>query len=342
MYLPIDAYATLLTLPTLDVPHELLGSGTAGDPEFDKSRERLLNYVMSRGDTEKMSHAKYHLWRHIQRTRHHLALELEDRWLDEFGEWAETANAVYLLPDGTIRDPLGRVLLAKDGRSDPEARLPHPLDARQRKSRHDAMLEARGITVIDHLPPVVAEGEVLLRSSEEASRRALALFLVARRAKALFMREPIDVAMLERSAPVAAGALSPEERAFLAAASPDEQEIAKFLWRFEALALLVWALGGCPELPFPSEQCGAIELEQFMLSVTEEQFLSHARLRPAGPILDALDLHLRCHWALVNARSGRDTRVADLDADVVPERHHALNWLVRFENAEWDDVDTPT
>jgi hypothetical protein len=27
---------------------------------------------------------------------------------------------------------------------------------------------------------------------------------------------------------------------------------------------------------------------------------------------------------------------------VVQERHVALNWLIRFEGAEWDQVDTPT
>lgn len=342
MYLPIDAYATLHTLPPLDLPHEPVGYGAAEDPEFDKTRERLLNYVMSRGDIEKMSHAKYHLWRHIQHTKHHLALKLEERWLDSFGEWAEKANAVYLLPDGTIRDPFGRVLIAKDGRSDPEARLPYPLDARRRKARNIALLEARGITVIDHLPPVVAEGEVVLRSTDETSKRALALFLAGRRAKSLYMHETVDMAMLERAAPVAAGALSPEERAFLAEPSPGEPEISKFLGRFEALALLVWALGGCAELPFPSDVCGILDLEQFMLSVTEEQFLSHACLRPAGLLLDALDLHLRCHWAVVDARTGRPTKAAELDAGAVQERHHALNWLVRFDDAEWDDVETPT
>ncbi|WP_394816959.1 DUF4272 domain-containing protein [Streptomyces lonegramiae] len=24
------------------------------------------------------------------------------------------------------------------------------------------------------------------------------------------------------------------------------------------------------------------------------------------------------------------------------ERHYALNWLVRFEDSAWDEVDTPT
>ena len=33
---------------------------------------------------------------------------------------------------------------------------------------------------------------------------------------------------------------------------------------------------------------------------------------------------------------------AGLEPGVVKERHHTLNWLVRFEDADWDDVDTPT
>jgi hypothetical protein len=33
---------------------------------------------------------------------------------------------------------------------------------------------------------------------------------------------------------------------------------------------------------------------------------------------------------------------ANLNDGVLQERHHALNWLVRFEDREWDDVDTPT
>ena len=29
------------------------------------------------------------------------------------------------------------------------------------------------------------------------------------------------------------------------------------------------------------------------------------------------------------------------DAEIT-DRDHALNWLVRFEGNDWDDVDTPT
>ncbi|HDS1213045.1 TPA: DUF4272 domain-containing protein [Shewanella algae] len=32
----------------------------------------------------------------------------------------------------------------------------------------------------------------------------------------------------------------------------------------------------------------------------------------------------------------------DIDRGVVLERHYALNWLIGFENSDWDEVDTPT
>ena len=31
-----------------------------------------------------------------------------------------------------------------------------------------------------------------------------------------------------------------------------------------------------------------------------------------------------------------------LEGGVIYERHYALNWLFCFEQADWDDVDTPT
>ena len=66
------------------------------------------------------------------------------------------------------------------------------------------------------------------------------------------------------------------------------------------------------------------------------------RQRPTAEILDQLDLHLRLHWLTTEARLGRRDAEPGVDPGVVLERHRALNWLVRFEDADWDDVDTPT
>ena len=65
-------------------------------------------------------------------------------------------------------------------------------------------------------------------------------------------------------------------------------------------------------------------------------------MRPASEILDALDLHYRLHWATTSARTKGEPAPAGLEPGVVFERHYALNWLTCFQDAEWDDVDTPT
>jgi hypothetical protein len=163
MRVPVDAYSTLLVLPALDFPHERLNRRERGDPALEEGLDKLLHYVMGRGGLERMTAVKYGLWRHLQRTRHHVALFIDEAELDRLREWAEAANAVYLLPDGTIRDPFGRVLIGKEGSGDAHARIPFPADARARKARSEALLEARGITIFDGLPPVVGEGEVALR-----------------------------------------------------------------------------------------------------------------------------------------------------------------------------------
>ena len=211
MHLPIDAYSTLHTVPEMRFAHELLNHRIRGDGELDDHLQLLLTYAMSRGqDKEKMSAAKYHLWRHIQEVKHHFALMVDEADMERFGEWADAANAVYLLPDGSIRDPYARVLIGKDGSSDPAAEIPYPRDARDRKARSEATLEQRGITVPSHLPPVICEAEVEMRSTEETAKRALALFLVARRAAALLQNDPISTAELERSSPIAFASLSRE------------------------------------------------------------------------------------------------------------------------------------
>ena len=59
-------------------------------------------------------------------------------------------------------------------------------------------------------------------------------------------------------------------------------------------------------------------------------------------ILDALDLHYRLHWYVRQMKLDGQEPPPGLEGGVIQERHHALNWLVRFEDRDWDDVDTPT
>jgi len=70
-------------------------------------------------------------------------------------------------------------------------------------------------------------------------------------------------------------------------------------------------------------------------------FIAKARPRPLSEILDMADLYYRLHWAAIDLRL-KGNRSPAVDEEIVQERHRALNWLIRYMNQEWDDVQTDT
>ncbi len=60
--------------------------------------------------------------------------------------------------------------------------------------------------------------------------------------------------------------------------------------------------------------------------------------RPIAELLDVLDLHYRLHWITTDARVKKVPSPAGVEPGVVMERHRALNWLTRDQDA----VDTAT
>ncbi len=196
--------------------------------------------------------------------------------------------------------------------------------------------KASGIVVPATLPPLVCEDELTLRDRDEVVARARALLLVALRAESVASNEAMPVETLLSKMPLGDDALSPLEQAFLAQTAPSPNDCAPFVWRYESLHVLEWALGMLQTLPYPATAADAATIVATMIE------MRGPALRPAGEILDALDMHYRLHWHIRQSRLKKQGETAGADADVVMERHHALNWLVRFQHAPWDEVDTPT
>ncbi len=331
-----NAYCTRLTIAQPTFAHVLHGRRDLSDPALLEHLGALCGQVVARGDGA-MSRDKYHVILHLQRVQHHLSISVGVDDSAALHEWAAHANAILLTADGHVTDPQGRVLVdAANGSAAADARLPYPEKALERKARSEAMLAARGIDVPVSLPPLVCEGELALRSRDEVIERARALLLVALRADSVASGEPLPVEALLSKMPLADDALSPKEQALLAQENPSQQECAKFIWRYECLYLLEWALGLVDALPYPGAPADSASVVATLIEMRGPQ------LRAAGDILDALDLHYRLHWHIRQSRLKKLGEAAGLDADVVMERHHALNWLVRFQHAPWDDVDTPT
>src|SRR5262249_13734273 len=158
---------------------------------------------------------------------------VEDQDLDAFAQWAWQANAICFLPDGSIRDPSGRILTDGAGAGPgPGAQGPHPPDARERKGLRAQRLGRLDMRLPPTRPPVVGEAEVALREALEAAQRALALFVVALRAESLGSSNEIATAELKQRRPAAFRVLTPNEASFLDASAPEQQQIVNFAWRY--------------------------------------------------------------------------------------------------------------
>lgn len=332
----INVYSTLLELPRPEFAHVLHARRDLSDPELLPHLDGFCGYVMARGVNE-MSRNKYHVILHLQRVQQHVSMSVAEAEMPALYAWARRANAVLFIPDGHVLDPDGLVLVhAADGGIAPGASQPYPEQALARKARTDGKLAALGIDVPASLPPLVCEKELVLRSDEAIAGRAHALLLCALRAESCLSERPMSVEELLSKIPDAEGQLTPAEQAYLDLEAPTQHQSVQLMWRYEAVYLLAWALGLVKDLPYPAQACDAGECVRLLPEFQK------GKARPSGDILDALDLHYRLHWAIRQRRLKEQPEAEGLDAGVVSERHHTLNWLVNFQHAAWDDVDTPT
>ena len=331
-----NAYCTRVEIPKPPFAHVLHLRRDIGDEELLAHLNDFCGYVLDRGDGQ-MSREKYHVILHLQRVQHHLAVSIGAGDTAALYAWAKEANAILFTKDGQVRDPGGLVLVDEnDGSTDAQARMPYPAQAWTRKAASEAALAARGIEVPDTLPPLISEDELVLQNRDDIIGRARALLLISLRAESVASGEPMSAETLLSKMPLADDYLSPEERAFLEKEAPSQEECAQFIWRYESLHVLEWALGLVDTLGFPAEPCDTASTVAKMIEMRGPV------VRADAEILDALDLTYRVHWHIRQQRLKKRTATPGVDVDVVMERHHALNWLVRFQHAGWDQVDTPT
>jgi hypothetical protein len=211
-------------------------------------------------------------------------------------------------------------------------------EAMARKARSDKIMQAEGVPINKLLPAIESEQEAKRRTKEEIAYRALALLVVAVRGEGLEQPRVEELVKEYSLGPH----LTPKEQAFLKSAAPSEHDRIQFTWRYESAWTLLWALGYVDSLGKPTGTCDVQKAVTFMKDRTATQFLADAKLRPLPEILDQADLIYRYHWAVDEARVTKRETPAGLDPGVTVERHYALNWLIGYEEQEWDDISTDT
>jgi hypothetical protein len=269
-------------------------------------------------------------------------------------------NAILLLgPDGSFDEqavignqPNDRI--KADVQLPPDPTFQPSEEQKARLERVNAILQARKVPTLSYPLYINDAANTKLHDAQDVARRVLVLSAVTLRADGGSRAKAVEV-IEQRELWLY---VSPEERAFLDTEDADSEQAQKLLWRLEALWVLVWALGEIKELDWPSQMCDVQTLVTLlMLFEDNDDFIAKAKLRDASEILDATHLTMLTHWAIRDAWVHRRSIPMDLDwsasaemvsvqqcptVGVVAERHHALNWLTCFQDAEWDDVDTPT
>jgi hypothetical protein len=211
----------------------------------------------------------------------------------------------------------------------------------ERRAASEALLRAHDIRVNPYLPMIESEDEAELRTEDEVWRRMVALWGVTGTAMLRendYFKEYFSIG--ERR-----GWLSGDEDAFLFNDAPAEQDVIRFSWRLEALVFLAWCAGLVDTLPLPAQQSSASAFLPLYPAHLEDadRLRAAIRLRSKAEILDWSDRLYRIHWAVRDAELNKHTPPPGIDAGVVMEWHHAVNWMTCYdEREEWDSVTTDT
>jgi len=272
---------------------------------------------------------------------------------------------VLITDDGcTALNSEGQVILAQDGHSDLEFYFPFVYEdspeflkkctRRQITRRNENMKFLFGHKIyVPELPVNEDDKKVKLRTKTEIAERIFGLLAVSLYSEAL-LNPAEQMEVLEARSFVGSvladiygikdlkQVLTQKEIEYFQNDNSGEKERIDYSWCYEHLYLLEWALG-LADWNYPDSICDvpftAHVLQQFH---SIEELCEKTVLRSKKEILDMADLIYRMDWAAVDARIHRMTGPAGLEHGVVQARHKTLNWLIGFDNEEWDRVSTPT
>lgn len=269
-------------------------------------------------------------------------------------EWAIQANAIFLTDDG-LHNIDGEDLLAPEN----QYSVPYHPDARMRASRIRADLGVAGIRVLDDLPPIRCEKELLPRSGVEAARRICALIAISEIA-IWWHRGDNIVPQVADALPDAFRSFSRQENAFISLVEAGDRSDKTM---YEAMQLS-WSSKAAQPLAF---LLGALEIPAHMRGRAAPRLNDLAYVHDSELIPHIVDMGSEAFVAQFNALAGfdvlcdfyeyvRSLRWVASDETLRPEDHHfiddttastllewhkAFSWLLN-PIVDWDHVETHT
>lgn len=212
-------------------------------------------------------------------------------------------------------------------------------EALERRDRSNNFLAQKGVPTLNSLPAIEDLQTAKIRNPREVAERLIGCTIAAV-AGETGDRKLVDRIIVDFSA---GQLLTPREKEFISGQLDNQQQRVQFSWQYERAWVLLWALGYVERLEYPTGICDVPFLAGFLRGKSVDQLVAGAKPRTPAELLDAADLIYRLHWAVVDERVNRNTKVPpEIEKGVVQERHHALNWLIGYLNEDWDEVTTDT
>src|SRR3569623_57131 len=205
-----------------------------------------------------------------------------------------------------------------------------------RKALAEDLRNQQGVRVNPNLPCFEGQAEVQVRTAQEIADRLRALAIVAVKGEGL-EHERVQEVIKEWSV---RDLFTPRELAFVDDPLPSDHDRLQFSWRYEAAWVMYWALNFTrTPLAYPSEVC---DVSHLIAAVRDTPDLTLNGAQSANNMLNEADLIYRYHWAVRQASLEGVAPSGGLHPGVVSERHKALNWLIGYNDADWDEVGTDT
>lgn len=285
--------------------------------------------------------------------------EYNDSYQTLFIGLQSKVKGIGFLPDTTLIDRDGSVIVYPDGRSGPavfrvfactrKVRGEESVtsEGEQRKRKSIAYLQEKGVPFLETLPQLPALADLRFKTREEIAKRAISLLLVIQYAcdveqgndleeSKQFVLQYLEKYGVEQE-------LTDQERALIQGASPLKQDAINLVWQYEAYWVLIWSLGLVRSLDFPDRTCDCDYAIKAVSSCESfDDFISQTNERSSEEILDEADKIYRLHWACVNARIQGMQPASGLIESVVMERRRALFWLIGDRDESWDHIHMDT
>lgn len=222
----------------------------------------------------------------------------------------------------------------------------------ERRNNTIEKLKKLGIDFNPKLPFVESKEQVKVKDIATVKKRAMASLLSIQLACSIRngedYKKSVDI-ILEymQKFGILLEDLLPKERLLIENSKTKEgcqneltmQDVTDVGWTYEAYWSIVWALDLITdkELSDASKICNgerAIALMSIVANPT-------GHLRDTDKLLDMLDLFYCYHWACVNKRIDPNTKIGNLNPEVVWERRRGLEWLVCDEE-DWFNMSLDT